>query len=388
MIKKILTLILLVNVYNHCFAKIANYKDISKDFKIKVRIEKHQDSVTISGTDLTRFLHPLNESKTFAGRKKITFKCSEISNINSKSNKSVLLATINSSTGLVSVGSSKYHGAIHIITSDDKKSCDVINELDMDIYIGSLLSKEMNSSWPLEALKAQAIAARTYAMYQMSKSKLQENSFYDLESSEKHQVTGDFFDVTVRTLKAARETSGMLLTNDFGEVIPAFFHASCGGTTLNPESVWSSPVRGYKRAHCDYCSKKENWSNSISKVRIQEFVSWLEDKMTLSKFRNMDEIVIYPNKLESTEIILSVDRKKFGIKKSFFRRYFGRVLFPSNNFQLTSGLIDEDVNFAGKGNGHGVGLCQVGAKGLADKGWDYKKIISHYYPLLKLTTTF
>lgn len=388
MIFKYISLSLIVFFSNFSIAKIANYKDISKDFKIKVRIEKHQDIVTISGTDLNRYLHPLKESKSYAGRKKIKFKCNEISSKSSPSNKSVLLATIRSSTGLVTVGNSKYHGAIHIITSDDKKSCDVINEVDMDIYIGSLLSKEMNSSWPIDALKAQAVAARTYAMYQMSKSKLQDSSFYDLENSEKHQVTGDFFDVTKRTLQAARETSGMLLTNDFGEIIPAFFHASCGGDTINPEAVWSSPVRGYKGAHCEYCTKKESWKNSISKIRIQEFLKWLEEKMNFAKFANMDEIVIYPNKAQSTEIILSVARKKIAIKKSLFRRYFGRILFPSNNFQLTHGLVDEEVSLAGKGNGHGVGLCQVGSKGLADRGWDYKRIIAHYYPLLKLTNSF
>lgn len=384
---KNLSLLVFLILQVSVFAKLSDYKSVSKDFHIRVLLERNVKTVTVSGTDLYRHLHPVNQSKTFAGRKKITFNCNDIKTT-FKFDKPVLLATISSSTGLVTIGKNKYHGNIMIATSEGSESCDVINEIDMDVYIGSLLSREMNASWPLEALKAQAIAARTYAMYQITKAKLHDHLMYDIENSEKHQVNGDFFDVTKRTLQAARETSGMLLTNDFGEIIPAFFHASCGGSTLEPQEVWSNSVRGYKEADCEYCKTRSNWSNQLTKERVVSFIEWLEEKSFISKIDKVENVVIYPDKKEKKEVLLSVGKRKISVKKSLFRRYFGRVMFPSNNFYLMSGPVESEVSFVGKGNGHGVGLCQVGAKFMADKGMDYRAIVSHYFPLMTITKSF
>ncbi|EQC47374.1 SpoIID/LytB domain-containing protein [Bacteriovorax sp. Seq25_V] len=369
------------------FANIKNYQNISNDFKVRVRIAKELNSVTISGTDLKRELYPVKQKKVFAGRKKIKFNCSDFKSDNKMAKNSMLLASLESSTGLISFGKNKYHGKLNVVTSENNDSCDVVNELDMDIYIGSLLAKEMNASWPLEALKAQAVAARTYALYQISKAKLVDDSFFDLENSEKHQVNGDFFDVTQRTLKASRETSGLILTNDLGEVIPAFFHASCGGHTIEPQEVWTNKVSGYKSATCEYCKTRDNWDNTITRERFRAFLDWLGKKDYIRPVGNYKNLVVYPSNKNSGHVELSIGQRRISLRKSLFRRYFGRVIFPSNNFHIVDGQTDGEITFVGKGNGHGVGLCQVGAKSLAQKGLGFREILSHYFPSLKLTKT-
>jgi stage II sporulation protein D len=383
-------LVLSIIQFSYAIASISTYiprdSNLRNDYKIKVRIAQGLSNVTVSGTDLTRFLHPVKQEKTYAGRKKVKFNCHYFSKDNSRLRNQVLLASLKSGTGLVTFDKKKYQGEIHVVTSKGKSSsCDVVNELDMDSYISSLLSKEMNASWPIEALKAQAIAARTYAIHKIQTAKILGNGFYDLENSEKHQVNGDFFDVTRRTLKAARETSGFVLKNKKGKLTPAFFHASCGGKTLRPHDVWANKVVGYEKvANCNYCKKKKNWQNSLTRKRLKKLISWAMKKKYIKPVDLKKRMLIYKDKKTRKVLHIKVGKKKIKLKKSLFRRYFGRVEFPSNNFYLADGIAKGPVHFVGKGNGHGVGLCQVGSKGLAHKGWDYKRILSHYFPELKI----
>jgi len=386
-LKVLLSTILLSSV---AYGKISTYipKDsaLRKNYKVKVRIAKELKNVTVSGTDLTRFLHPVKQEKTYAGRKKVKFNCNFFSQDNKKLNDQVLLASLNSGTGLVTFNKKKYQGRLHVVTSKGKgSSCDVVNELDMDSYISSLLSKEMNASWPIEALKAQAVAARTYAIHKINTATLVGNKYYDLENSERHQVNGDFFDVTRRTLKAARETSGIVLKNKKGKLTPAFFHASCGGHTLRPDDVWANKVVGYeKSSNCNYCKKKKNWQSSLSRKKLKKLIAWAMRKGYVKKVNLKQRMLIYKDKKKRKVLHVKIGKSKIRIKKSLFRRYFGRVEFPSNNFYLADGIGKGPIHFVGKGNGHGVGLCQVGSKGLAHKGWDYNRILSHYFPELNI----
>jgi len=91
----------------------------------------------------------------------------------------------------------------------------------------------MNPKWPLEALKAQAVAARTYALHKMRTQQVTKElgaeAFYDLESSEKHQVGGNFFDATTTTNLASAETKGEVLTTSSGQIQPIFFTQNAEG---------------------------------------------------------------------------------------------------------------------------------------------------------------
>ncbi len=359
--------------------------------RIRVRVQKSLKDVLIAGTDLKRKFHLNNQVKKFKGRKSIKFKCQNLKKT-AFFEKPVLLASLGSSTGLISLHKEKYKGLLHVVTSQDSDSCDVIHETGIETYISSLLAKEMNNKWPVEALKAQAVAARSYAIHKMRSRQVNREAghetYYHLESSEKHQVGGNFFDANHNTQEAALDTAGYVLVNPQGKVSPVFFHAKCGGKTLRPEQVWQNRVAGYKSVHCPFCKDhgSRGFDKTIDLKRWMKFLKWSKRKGILRGLKDEDlknKLKIVPDKIFSRNIRFYLGERVFVIKKSLLRRYFGRFIVPSNNFELTlqeAGPFKVSLRLKGEGLGHGVGMCQLGALDLADKGWDYKAILSHYFP--------
>ncbi|MDC1175665.1 hypothetical protein OAT67_09715, partial [Bacteriovoracaceae bacterium] len=126
---------------------------------------------------------------------------------------------------------------------------------------------------------------------------------------------------------------------------------------------------------------KKDYHQAIDKVRFQKFLSWSIDKGFLDKRITLDldrTIRVVPHNIFSRSIRIYLGDTIVKLKKSNFRRYFGRVLFPSNNFKIS--VNNNKLRVFGQGLGHGVGLCQLGALDLAKKGWDYKRILAHYFP--------
>ncbi len=383
MMKQILSVLLVLL----SFSVEASLKISKINRHIKVKVGAKKQRVEISGVNLTRDLPPLKKRKKFNGRKTIRFNCSNFFSDNKSKLNGIHLASLSSESGLVSYDNKKYLGKLHVVTSKKSPACDIINEIEIDQYISSLLSKEMNAKWPIEALKAQAVAARTYALHKIEGHK-KEDTFYHIENSEKHQVNGDFFDVTKKTIRASRETSGMVLRNNKKKLVPAFFHASCGGFTLKPQDVWSNKVSGYhKHSRCEYCKTKKNWNIEISDLRILKFLKWLHRNKLIKKSSKSNYVKLYPSNKISKIIKIRWGSSKLKVKKAWFRRYFGRKKFSSNNFYIADSSRGRST-FVGKGRGHGVGMCQVGARALALRGWSYKKILKHYFPDLKLTQIY
>lgn len=353
---------------------------------IRVKMPSLFSKVKIKGLDIKRKFHLTNDIKFFPGRKKISINCSLLGK-KQRFKKPTLVASFASNTGLLSVTEEKYQGLVHIVSGEDNSNCNIINETDLESYLGGLLSKEMNSKWPLEVLKAQAVAARTYAYHkiktlEVSKKSKGQNLFH-IENSEKHQVSGDFFDVTASTKKATEETIGEILLDGKGKLTSVFFHASCGGKTLLPQQVWQNSVNGYRSVGCDFCnrSKKKNWNHKFRKGDLNKFVNWLIKEKYISenaRFHKHKKKYIVRSKKWDRNLRLYLGDKLYKIKKSHIRRFFGRFKIRSNNFDLK--VKNGFVYLKGNGHGHGVGMCQLGALDLAKKGWSYKKILAHYLP--------
>lgn len=360
---------------------------------IRVRVRKRLKNVLVSGIDLKRKMHLNDSSKLFRGKKAIKFNCNGFSKKNrGRIGSPVLLASLKSQTGLVTLGKEKYQGELLVVANHQDPACDVINQIPIENYISSLLSKEMNSAWSLEALKAQAVAARTYALHKMKSNQVSKleghNVHYHIESSEKHQVGGSFFDATRKTELASRSTQGEVLIGPDKILKPIFFHASCGGRTLKPDQVWENHVDGYESVDCRYCltSPKRRWKNDISYKRMISFIKWADRKEILGRelvYTRGEKIRLAPDRMDNDVARLYVGEELYLIEKSDFRRYFGRVHFPSNHFKLSLSK-KKGLQVRGSGNGHGVGLCQVGAYDLARKGMTYKDILSHYFPNHKI----
>lgn len=354
--------------------------------KINVRIGYNLTEFIVSGTDLERVLIFNNEVKYFNGRKNIKFKCHNISKNGQKSLIPHLVARVESPTGLVSFEGKKYRGKILILSSVNKNKCDVINEVEVETYINSLLAKEMNGSWPVEALKAQAVAARTYAYHKIKTKQVSKimghNTFYDIENSEKHQVTGSFFDITKNTFKAGSETRGEILVSKSNKLNSIFFHARCGGKTLRPDQVWQNKVEGYKSVKCPFClnSEKGRWKRSISIKKVKKFLLWVikrkNKNLEIDKIINQ-KLLVAPDKSSNSKLRIYLGEKVLVIEKSLLRKFFGRKYIPSNNFYA---IFGENIQLIGNGLGHGVGMCQVGALHMSKKGWNYRKILKFYFP--------
>lgn len=377
---KILTFVIAILFKGVLMAALPpDIKKIAETPYLKVRIGKNLTQVEISGVDLKRTFLVEKETKFFRGRKKINFKCEGLGL--QKKIPDFLLASLGSSTGLITFNKNKYLGDLYIATSAGGKNCDVINEIPMEVYIGGLLSNEMNSSWHSEALKAQAVAARTYAFHKLYSAK--EKDFFHIENSERHQVSGSFFDVTNQTLNAAQATRGEILVASDGSIRPTFFHASCGGSTLLPDQVWGNKVTGYKRTECLHCQKRMVWDNHLSPFDINSFFKWLAKKNIVQQDHLHKKFQMVNDKFNDPFFRFYLGSNQYKIKKSFFRRFFGRFKFSSNNFKISKSN-DQSLIIQGRGQGHGVGLCQIGTKRYAEAGNTYREILSHYFPGFRL----
>jgi len=341
---------------------------------ISVLIERNARKVEITGRNLIKKNSWSNHVHKLSGMKTIRYNCD--TKENAINHQDLYVSLINKDQE-IKINNVSYPGEIKIRSFKSKNSCDIVSKMDIEKYIQLLLTKEMNPNWPVEVLKAQAIAARSYAFYKMNlKSK---ESFSHLENSEKDQVIGNLNMVNYNAKKAAGETRGLILVNKSNKLTPVFYHSKCGGKTYNPKQIWGNKVNGYSSVSCPFCSGlgKKDWNNLISFNKLSKTVS-----KGLRIRSKIDSISIFPGSRSSNKISLAINNSLYKIKKSKLRTLLGRKILPSNNFHMSY----QTPNFLvqGQGYGHGVGMCQLGALKLAKIGTNYKQILKYYFPGLEI----
>jgi stage II sporulation protein D len=354
---------------------------------VKVLIAKSLKNVVVEGMDLRKTIYTLKKQEQYQGRKSLTFNCKNQGVLSRLGPNSVKVASLSSPTGLISWGKNKYQGELELVANPQKENCDLINSISLEAYITTLLSKEMHGQWPVEALKAQAVAARTYALERVRKNSNPNKGLYHLESSEKDQVSGTFFDITDNTIKAARETQGEILIGPSGRIAPAFFHSKCGGKTLRPDQVWGGVEEGYRSVNCTFCTGTgmKDWSGNLKQKKLVGMVDQVL-KRYYSDNISGDDVKIMPDSMANSELRLYVGDRLHIVKKSYLRNTVGRDVLPSNNFVMS--MKGETIEVHGQGYGHGVGLCQLGALELAKRGYDYRQILSFYFPRHRIKSAY
>lgn len=356
---------------------------------VKVLIAKSLRNITVEGMDLEKTIHTQRKKQQYAGRKSISFNCNPSRSVRNLPKNPLLVASLSSPTGLVSWGKHKYQGELQLLTNPGKESCDLVNSIPLENYITTLLSKEMNGTWPVEALKAQAVAARTYAYDRLKRGRemASDEKLYHLESSEKDQVSGSFMDITEKTIQAAKETSGEILVGPTGKIAPAFFHSKCGGKTLRPDQVWGGVEEGYRSVNCTFCQKTgmKDWKQKLKNGKLTAMVDQVLKRYYSDEMQGSD-IRLMPDSIENSELRLYAGDRLHIIKKSYLRNMAGREILPSNNFIMS--MKDNEFHVKGQGYGHGVGLCQLGALELAKRGYDYRQILSFYFPRHKMKKVY
>lgn len=273
--------------------------------------------------------------------------------------------------GRVLVNGKPYRGMVEVAPSD--KGILIVNELPLEEYLVGLINCEVSSSWPMEAVKAQAVIARTYALH---RKKLRANAPYHLESSVLDQVYNGSQIEDSRASRAVAETSGQVLTYG-GEIIQAFYHSNCGGRTEASQNVWGLALPYLKGVTCEYClaSPSSIWSLDLSLKEIGE-------KLRAAGLRVGDVSDIRPGPVNDRGRLKNVAVISSGgsltLTGDQFRKGMGYGLIKSTNFVVR--IRDGVASFSGLGNGHGVGLCQWGAKQRALAGFSYVEILFYYYP--------
>jgi stage II sporulation protein D len=276
-----------------------------------------------------------------------------------------------SAPAAVLVNNRGYRGVIEVTPAD--KGMLVVNELPLEDYLVGLINCEISSQWPMEAIKAQAVIARTYALYQRE---VRRNAPYHLESTVLDQVYDGCDIEDNRAVRGVRETAGEVLTYK-GAIIQAFYHSNCGGHTEAAENVWGVGLPYLQGVDCRYCltAPSGRWEQSLSLNRIETQlrsagyqVSGLKEVRTGMRNRSG----------RLTDLTLVGARSRQRITAVNFRKALGYGVIRSTNFEART--VGGEVVFTGIGFGHGVGLCQWGAKQRAADGFDYREILAYYYP--------
>jgi stage II sporulation protein D len=279
---------------------------------------------------------------------------------------------IRSSDGITQLNDKRYRGWVEIRKKKNGLLL-VVNELDLEEYLRGVIAAEVPPDWELEALKAQAVASRTYALYEKRTAGKRP---YHILATVTSQVYNGVNGEQVNAVRAVKETEGLILTYQ-GNVIPAFYHANCGGHTENASLMWGIDEPYLKGVDCE-CQdiiKDGLWEKRVS-------VSHVSDALRRQGFRvenilDMSIAGITPAGRVKNVAILSA-RGTTTVPAETLRAALGNTEIPSVFFELE--LSEGEAVFSGRGRGHGVGLCQWGAKEMAEKGHDFKSILSHYYP--------
>jgi len=276
------------------------------------------------------------------------------------------------SNAAILINKRKFRGVMDIIIKSDKTLL-LVNHVDIEEYLCGVLYHEVSHLWPIEALKAQAIASRTFALYQHEVNKDKE---YDLTNTTYSQVYGGATSEKYRTNKAVIKTYGEVMTYD-GKLFPAYFHACCGGSTEDADKLWKTNLPVLKGGLCPYCTHSPhfNWSRKVSIWLVRKKL--MENGYKCGKITSFEPSA-YDVSGRVTDIIIKTTQGNLTIPSNKLRIMISPTLIKSTNFTVK--LDKEFLYFEGKGWGHGVGLCQWGAYGMAKEGFKAEEILDFYYP--------
>ncbi|MFQ5795793.1 MAG: SpoIID/LytB domain-containing protein, partial [Candidatus Bipolaricaulia bacterium] len=252
----------------------------------------------------------------------------------------------------------------------------------LEEYLYGVLRNEMSVDWPMEALKSQAVAARTYAVY---KAMQNQNRPYDLVDHEVDQVYNGFDTEHDRIRQAVDATRGEILIYQ-GEPVEAFYSSQSGDYTANSENIWGNYVPYLRSVSSPFEADAPYYRWEIS-LTYEELAAHLNRDWRLKIGLIYDlEIRRSPQSRRVTHVWIHHSNGRETVLTGVEFKNLARL--PSTLFTVTRN--EYGVTFAGSGRGHGLGLSQWGARGYALNGYNYRAILQHYYPgveIVKLRET-
>ena len=292
-----------------------------------------------------------------------------------------------------------YRGKLKLIINPDGGSFDAINLVPPDAYLAGVVGAEMPRYWEPEALKAQAIAARTYCFY--IKKRFGGNRKWDIKKTAAHQVYRGVNAESTQIWNIVNQTKAQVLvckqTDGTEDIFPTYYSSVCGGHTENSKNVFGDSFEPLISVPCPYCKN----------VAKPKFFFW-----PMIQFDNAYVVtrllLRYPNLKQLGEItnispaaqsdyaefsrLTKIKLSGSNGKSDFLRAEDFRLAIDPTGRKLRSAICqiakrgDKWEFSSGRGWGHGVGMCQCGAQGMARQGKNAKQILSYYYPGSKILT--
>ena len=337
--------------------------------EVRVLLHQPHEELTIKVSGPFSFTD-LADNKKYKSPKSGSFKIVKSANnlqIGSLRTPKGAMIGLNNNSDYFDIGGVHYHGPL-LATFSTAGELNIIEKIDLEEYLLGVLPYEMSHSWPLEALKAQAVAARTFTLKTMQDTR---NKDFDLYSDVRSQM----YKGTVKTYdsikKAVGATKGEVLKYK-GEMFHTYYHANCGGHT-NGDGI--KPLSGAK---CGYCkdSASYTWAKTLPKESVNNYLKKNNIKGEIKKI----EVGKTLTGGRASTLILTTTKEKKEVSCPAFRLAVGPTVLKSCYITKADGL-----KLQGRGYGHGKGMCQDGAKGMALDGKYYKDILAHYYPDAKIT---
>lgn len=239
----------------------------------------------------------------------------------------------------------------------------LINNIDLDNYVAGVVEAEVGRKPPEEYFKLQAIICRTYALSNTHKHLLEGFNLCDQVHCQAYH--GKTFHSPI--VEAALQTRGAVIVDSEIGLITAAFHSSCGGQTVNSEDVWSKSLYYLRSVEDTFCVDRKNayWEKRIPIEKWDGFISSNIERAYL------DSVSLPFSPLMREKDFLS---SKSGVTLEEMRDHFK---LRSTYFEVRE--HGDSVLLCGKGYGHGVGLCQIGAMEMARRGYTYAQILHYYY---------
>ena len=296
----------------------------------------------------------------------------------------------------IRVGDRTYRGAVLLRAAAEGVTA--VNLLDMETYLLGVVPLEIGGGRPaeeLEAVKAQAVAARTYAIRHIGR---RADLGFDFYATVMDQVYGGAGAEDPTASRAVRETRGQIITYE-GEPIEAYYHSTCGGRTAALDEVWPGEPRPYLRSVSDRKPEGGWYCETSNRFRWTE--EWNEDTLEAALTSGFEQRGVASGQVTRVESMEILGRTPSGRAETLrIRTNLGEhrisgdsirwILRPEPGRILNSTAIaletDEEsgvvthARVEGAGWGHGIGMCQIGALGRSRAGHDYREILRTYYP--------
>jgi stage II sporulation protein D len=283
--------------------------------------------------------------------------------------------------GTLTLGKASYRGALRLLVRGPKRLLTVVNEVDVERYLQGVVTSEMKADWPAEALKAQAVVARTYALYEILSGYCRQKRGFDLFDDDNSQLYRGRRGETPAARDAVRDTYGLVLRHE-GRIFKSFYQNTCGGRTEAAKTVFLEqdipPLAGTECAYCTH-SKYYRWRVEVTKADLAVKLFGPRPPGPVPEVKIVEKT---PGGL-----VLKVAAKapgRGGADRVMTGKEFRSAVDPGKFKSLAFEVSDagDRIAFDGRGWGHLVGLCQEGARGLAERNPDAtcRQILAYYYP--------